>query len=270
MKMKTQEKNQKIIAVLRSQFEFNKLGLIGYSDTKTFDSFDTGYAVVAGGYLFIQSENVEWDNHRYSKSWHRAHGGVKVVSDRKITIYDYNGRKKQKLNPVAVVDFDAWRGNILLTAIKKSGLFQEPESKAPLSVRLDRFYDAKIIKTIGHVKIYERTLLGDHVDYVAVLNGVTFHADHGSTPKDAVKGLHIKIKAAAKKRNEPISYKLCKELGFCDAGIKQFCSAFDLDIKDTFSPAYIEELVKAEPEKAEPFEHELRVVAKTLNYQPSI
>jgi hypothetical protein len=235
--------------------------------TSTIHNFTSSTSVQIGALTFKQLETVEWDNHRYSKSWHRAHGGVKMVSDRRITITKKDGRVKGGVKTLAVVEFDAWRGNILLHAIKESGLFSVPESKAPMPVRLDRFYDAKIIRTVGHIKIYARTLLGEFVDYCAVLNNVTFHAE---TPKEAIKGLNEKIKAATKKKNEPISYKLCKELGFCDAGIKQFCSAFGLDIKGTFSPGYIEELVKAEPEKAAPFEHELRVVAKTLNYQPSI
>lgn len=229
--------------------------------------FNKSSTVTIGKIVFTQLEHVEWNNHKYSKSWHRQYGGVKEVSDRRIVITKQDGRAKGGFKQLAVVPFDAWRGNILLTAIKNSGVFTAPISKAPLSVRLDKFYDAKVVKTVGHIRIWDRTLLGGHVDYVAVLNGVTFHAD---TMREAVKGLHAKIKAATKKRNEPISYKLCKELGFCDQGIKAFCDAFGLSIKETYSPSHIEDLVKADTNKAMPFEHELRVMAKTLNYQPSI
>lgn len=230
-------------------------------------TFNETTSIQIGKIIFTQLEHVEWNNHKYSKGWHRKFGGVKEVSDRRVVIEKIDGRAKGGKKQLVVVPFDAWRGNVLLTAIKESGLFAAPESKAPLSVRLDKFYDAKIVRTIGHIKIYERTLLGEQVDYCAVLNGVTFHAE---TVRTSVSGLHNKIKSAAKKRNEPISFKLCRELGFCKEGIKAFCDAFGLDINDSYSPDKIEALVKADTAKAAPFEHELRVMAKTLNYQPSI
>jgi hypothetical protein len=157
--------------------------------------------------------------------------------------------------------------NVLLTAIKASGLFTAPESKTPLSVRLDKFYDASLVRTIGHIRIFERTLFESHVDFCAVLNGVTFHAD---SVRGAVRGVHTKIKAAAVKRNSPINLKLCKELGFCDTGIKQFCNVFSIDINGDYSPIDIENMVKDHSDLAAPFEAELRTVAKVLNYNTSI
>jgi len=230
-------------------------------------TFDNSSKIILGGFLFSQTEKESEDWNYYSKAWHRAHGPKRTTSDRKISIYNYNGRAKEKLQVAAVIEFAGWRGNVLLHAIKESGLFAAPESKAPLSVRLDKFYDAKLIRTIGHINIFERTLLESHVDFCAVLNGVTFHAD---TIRAAVGGVHTKIKAASKKRNSPINLKLCKELGFCDTGIKEFCNVFCIDIHGSYSPAEIENMVSANVGLAAPFESELRVVAKTLNYQTSI
>ena len=229
--------------------------------------FDTSTKLIIGGFLFVQTEMESEDWHYYSKAWHRAHGPKRSTSDRKITIYKYNGRAKQKLQEADVVEFDGWRGNLLLQTIKQSSLFVAPQSKMPLSVRLDKFYDASLVRSIGHIKIYDRTLLELHVDYCAVLNGITFHAN---TIRAAVRGVHVKIKAAAKKRNSPINLKLCKELGFCDAGIKQFCNVFSIDINSDYTPSEIETIVKANLAKAAPFESELRTVAKTLSYATSI
>lgn len=229
--------------------------------------FNKSTTVIIGKFVFTQLEHVEWNNHKYSKAWHRQYGGVREVSDRRVVITKQDRRAKGGFKQLAVVPFETWRGNILVHAIEQSGLFQLPQTKASLSVRLNKWYGAKLVRTIGHIKIYERTLLYAHVDYCAVLNGVTFHAE---TIRESIKGLHGKIKAAAKLKNQPISYKLCKELGFCDAGIKQFCNEFGLDIKESYSPAEIEALVKADTAKAAPFEHELRTVAKTLGYQTSI
>ena len=226
-----------------------------------------GFHTVIGGYLFVSSEVEVCDWHYYSKAWHRAYGPKKIITDRKVTIYRYNGRCKNPLQVASVVEFDGWRGNVLLSAIKSSGLFSVKKSQATLSVRLNKFYDAKLVREIDHIKIWKRTLLETHVDYCAVLNDVTYHA---STIRGAVRGLHTKIKAAAKRKNSPINLKLCKDLGFCDTGIKTFCAAFNLDIHDSFSPAEIEILVKEYPKKAEPFESELRTVAKVLDYRTSI
>lgn len=229
--------------------------------------FDTSTKLIIGGFLFVQTELEIEDWHYYSKAWHRAHGPKRSTSDRKITIYKYNGRAKQKLQEADVVKFSGWRGNLLLQTIKQSSLFVAPESKIPLSVRLDKFYDASLVRSIGHIKIYARTLLDLHVDYCAALNGITFHAN---TIRAAVRGVHVKIKAAAKKRNSLINLKLCKELGFCDAGIKQFCNVFSIDINSDYTPSEIETIVKANLAQAAPFESELRTVAKTLSYATSI
>jgi hypothetical protein len=226
-------------------------------------TFNQTTKITIGKYTFSQLEQVDWNNHKYSKSWHRQHGGVKEVSNRRVIITKQDKRAKNGVKTIATVNFDAWRGNILLTAIKESGHFNAPQSTAPLAVRLDKFYDAKVTRQIGKIKIYQRTLLNEHVDYCVVLNGVTFHAE---TILEAIKGVHTKIKAAVKKINEPISFKLCKDLGFCDAGIKAFCEAFGLSLKDTYSPQQIEQLVKESPNKAAPFEAELKTLAKALNY----
>lgn len=230
-------------------------------------SFDKSSKIVIGGHLFVQSETKNTDWNYYSKAWHRKYGPKRTITDRKVTIYRYNGRAKEKLQSAAVVEFDGRRGNVLIQAIKQSGLFVAHESKTPLSVRLDKFYDAKLIRTIGHVSIFERTLLENHVDFCAVLNDVTYHAE---SIRAAVRGVHTKIKAAAKRKNSPISLKLCKELGFCDAGIKEFCNVFHIDIHGDYSPSEIEALVAEHTALAAPFEAELRSIAKTLNYKTSI
>lgn len=225
--------------------------------------FDTSTKLIFGGFLFEQMEMNSEDWHYYSKAWHRAHGPKRSTSDRKITIYKYNGRAGGKLQEVEAVEFDGWRGNLLLQTIKRSNLFVAPQSKMPLSIRLDKFYDASLVRSIGHIKIYARTLLEQHVDFCAVLNGITFHAN---TIRAAVRGVHVKIKALVKKRNSPINLWLCRELGFCDAGIKQFCNVFSIDINSDYTPSEIETIVKANLAKAAPFESELRTVAKTLSY----
>ena len=230
-------------------------------------NFFNSTSVEIGKFLFSQHEHVEWNNNKYSKGWHRKYGGVKEVSDRRVNIYKIDRRAKDGKKLLATVEFDAWRGNILLAAIKNSGLFTEPNCKNPLSIRLDKWYDAKLVRVIGNIKIYERTLIGGFVDYCAVLNKITFHA---KTMRESISGLNKKIKAATKKLNEPISYALCKKLGFCENGIRDFCETFSLDIDGTYSPQEVEKVVSGNISAAAPFESELRTMAKALNYHPFI
>jgi hypothetical protein len=67
---------------------------------------------VCGGFLFVRSEMESVDWHYYSKAWHRAHGPKRTTSERKVAIYKYNGRAKEKLQVAATVEFDGWRGKV--------------------------------------------------------------------------------------------------------------------------------------------------------------
>ena len=219
-----------------------------------------------GKFIFTKLELVEWNYSKYSKTWHRKYGGIKEVSERRVKIEKIDKRAKGGKKLLAIVNFDAWRGNILLSAIKLSGLFPAPKSKANLAIRLDKQYDAAVTRQIGNIKIWKRTLLGEVVDYCAVLNNITYH---DKSPKLAISGLNKKLKAVVTKKNHPITYKLCRDLGFCNIGINQFCEAFNLDIEGSYSPDYINDLIKNNID-AKPFSLELETVGRVLNYKFSI
>jgi len=161
-------------------------------------SFDDSHAVIAGEYLFVRSIG-------------------------KITIYHFDDRHLIKLKPAAIVEFSNWEGDILLIAIKNSGLFTEPDSSAPLSVRLSRWHDAKPIYRIDDVMIWKRSLLGEPVDYCATIDGLAFHA---ATLREAASGLDNQIKSAYLRRNKTITIDNFNEPSFIEAGIIAFREAF--------------------------------------------
>ena len=157
-----------------------------------------GHAIIAGNHLFDRSANT-------------------------IAIYSFDDRRTNKLKVASIVEFKEWPKHILLAAIKKSGLFAQPEARAPLPVCVDRWHDATAIHRIGDITIWGRTLLGDHVDYCAELDGFTFHA---ATLRAAVSGLDSQVKQQQKNVTPLIIDMLFSKPSFLDMGIMAFRKAY--------------------------------------------
>ncbi len=195
--------------------------------------------------------------------------------------FEYRGRFRNKkvfgrnvefrrINPgtgekeCRLVKLPSWRGNWLAAAVVQADL--APESpQAPLKIRLHPAYDARLIDEKRGYKIYSRTLAGAHVDYCIVSPmGVTYHDVDRSR---LIAGLREKTRTAFSRLRLPgggIDWKLCKKLGFCDAGIKSFCDAFGFDVKGVYSPEQIYSAVKRHADRAAPFLYELRALASAV------
>ncbi|QIR16666.1 hypothetical protein [Shewanella aestuarii] len=211
-------------------------------------------------------QDIDEDRNCYSKGWHRKYGPKYTVIGRYVTFSRKCGRGVTSKR----VYVNSWSGNYLENAVVEAGL--EPKnSTLPLTIRLHKAFDAKLIRTVRGFKIYERTLLKAPVDYVIVSPmGVTYHDDKKA---NLLKGLFKKIRASAngvKFAAEKVSWKDCKKLGFCDAGIKSFCDDFGLSIKNAYTPRQIEEAVRKCPSLASPYINELRVLANAYNYSVNI
>ena len=103
------------------------------------------------------------------------------------------------------------------------------------------------------------------VDFCAVVRGTTFHA---RTAKEAVAGLRTKLSHVVMRKNvSQVDWKLCKSLGFCDAGINLFAREFDFDIHASYTPNEIATRVKSNLSAAAPFASELNTLAKAVNYE---
>ena len=213
-----------------------------------------------GDWIISSHEDVSWDNHAYSKSWHRPHGGKKTVDGRTVQIRKWTPDGTIKMD----VQLSSWAGNWVIKALIESGLVQPVKvPKALKAVQLNTALDVRLVRTILGVSVYERTLAGCHYDYCALGGDVTYHA---ATVRYAIKGLHEKTTAKAVAKNSPINWALCKSLGFCDTGIREFCSDFGLSEKGSYSPAQIHDFVKSDLAKAGKYEHELKKVAAALDY----
>lgn len=211
-------------------------------------------------YKQIQDEDKSWST--YSKGWHRAHGPKISISNRCVYFRRIGADGKPECR---TAHLDAWRGDWLATAVYSVGLAPE-KSNIPLSIRLNKSYDAQLVAEKHGYKIYSRTLVGAHIDYVMRSPlGMTYHdADRSKL----VSGLHAKIRAGARSyfTCDMIDWSLCKKLGFCDTGIKSFCADFGFDPHGKYNAATIYQTVKAHAERATPYLSELRTLAKSINF----
>jgi hypothetical protein len=222
-----------------------------------------------GKWTVTAHENGEWNNNKYSKSWHRKYGGVWEVESRDVT-FSTSCRKDPKR---VLVKLTSWRGDWLAKAVAKAGLAPE-KSAAPMSVRLNKAYDAKIVmrrKQEGQedVAIWKRTLLGETIDFCAVgkFDGkkITYHDSSWLT---AMKGLEKKAGAQRlRAEGRVIDRALIKNLHFCDQGVAEFCRIVGIENRGTYTPEQIHEAIqKAGYRSVAHFAPELKTLAKAVNF----
>jgi len=215
------------------------------------------------GWFARADETITWDNNCYSKGWHRAYGGKKIVDARYVDFKRMTPRGPEHIR----VDIDSWRGNWLAKAITEAGLAPDRKNLPSLKIRLNKAYDAKLIAEKRGYKIYSRTLVGAHVDYV--IQSPLGMVYHDTERANLVRGLHDKIRAKMLRLRLPggkIDWSLCKKLGFCSAGIKSFCDAFGFDTRKSYSARDIYDRVKRDMSKAAPYFAELKTLAQAVNF----
>jgi hypothetical protein len=200
-----------------------------------------------------QEEELDWKF--YSKAWHRSHGPKRTITGRFVRFTSPKGRVK-------TVELDGWRGNWQVKALLEAGLVKP--KKGQMHIRLNEAFDIKIVKKSRGYSLYQRTLKGEVVDYCLVSPlGQTYHAESFQACL-----IGLKQKRAAKKRAEVavIDWKFLRGLGFCEPGIKEFCSAFGFDLKGSYTAQEVYAAIAPNPSKAAPFEKELRVLAEVVGF----
>jgi hypothetical protein len=201
-----------------------------------------------------QEEEKDWNF--YAKSWHRNHGPKITVTGRFVKFISPSGKKSK------TVELDSWRGNWQLKAIVAAGLIKP--KKGQMNIRLNEAFEIKKIGKKQDLTFYARTLKGELYDYCVVTPmGMTYHAE---TPINCIQGLKLKRAALKRKEVAIIDWKFLKNLGFCDTGIKEFCSVFEFSLKDSVTPDEVYDRVKTNPSAASPFLAELRTLAETIGY----
>lgn len=214
------------------------------------------------GWWISTDEEIEEDRNYYSKAWHRAHGPKKTVVSRTVQIRSYDSKTKTVVKLDQVVE--GWRGNWALKAVIDAGIVQPVRVSTKLKpIQLHPAFAVIPVRNYGEIEIYRRELAGEIEDYCALWHGLTYHA---ATPRAAVHGLKTKLNAVTEQRDRPINWKLCRTLGFCEAGIKQFCRDFDLDPAGSYSPDQIRCAIEGDLESAAPYAGELRKLAQAVGY----
>lgn len=213
-------------------------------------------ALVAGWYVTCREEAHYVE--RYSKTYRSKFGDTRVVDARTVCIRRPAADGTLETRDVSV---SAWRGNYLLDALVASGVLGA--DTAPLAIRLHRAYSARLLRSSRALEIWERSLAGEHVDYVARRRNITFHA---ATERAAVAGLRAKIRARIDAKDRPVTFDLCRSLGFCVEGIRGFCRAVDLDPAARYTPAEIADAVAAHIADCRPYRAELLVLARAVGY----
>lgn len=217
-----------------------------------------------GGWTIKTMQNVTEDRNYYSIRWHRDFGPKYIVSNRKIEFKRQYGRGYQTKS----VPLNSWAGDYVVKAINQLQLGPK-KSKIKLKVRLNKAFDAKLIKELRGYKFYQRTLLGDVYDYVIESPaGAVYHDDDYN---NLIKGLRTKVKKIRTKlfkfnSSILIDWKLCKQLGFCDTGIEEFCSQFNFNPKNSYDIHEIITRVQQNKKRAAPFIAELNMLSKSIGY----
>ena len=213
-------------------------------------------AIVDGWYVTCREE-AHYEE-RYSNSYRAKFGDTRVVDTRTVCIRRQSAAGTLETRDVAV---NAWRGNYLLDALVTAGVLGA--DTALLSIRLHRAYSARLLRSRRALEIWERTLAGEHVDFCARRRNITFHA---ATEREAVAGLRRKIRARIDAKDRPVTFELCRQLGFCVEGIHSFCLAVELDPSARYSPAEIADAVAAHVADCGPYRAELLTLAKAVGY----
>lgn len=213
--------------------------------------------VTIGGWTAIAWQEEELDWKFYSKAWHRAHGPKRTVTGRFVKFTSPSGKK------VKIVELDDWRGNWQMKALLEAGLVKT--QKGAMNIRLNAACEIKCIGKKMGITFYARSLKGELLDYCAVTAlGMTFHAE---SPAACIRGLKVKQSQIERKQVAVINWSFLRGLGFCQEGIKEFCSLFGFDLKDSVTPQEIYDRVISNKSAASPFLPELKKLAEAVGFQ---
>jgi len=211
-----------------------------------------------GKWVISSHQSGDWNNNKYSKTWHRSHGGVFEISTRKLFFKKPHGRGFIKKE----VELKSWQGDFVAKAVIELGLAPK-KSKYSMKIRINKAFDAIFLYERRGYKFYSRTILGEHADYVIESPlGMIYHDEDKSK---LIQGLHKKIRNAARKLQGIISWNKCKTLGFCDSGIKEFCNVFGFSTAGQYTLTEIEKAVRKNINAAEPFIPELKILSSAFN-----
>jgi len=163
---------------------------------------------------------------------------------------------------------NSWQRNYTVKAMNLLKLDSE-KSKIKLKICLDRDFDAELIRELRGYKFYQRSLMGVVCSYVIESPaGVVYH---DNDYHKLIKGLREKLSKMRTKMSKfssyiPIDLRLCKQLGFSENELEEFCSKFNFDSTSTY---YIHEIiskVQQNKQEASSYVAGLNVLFKSIGY----
>jgi len=211
-----------------------------WNESKTYIALDKKYHL-----MITWNEEADWS--AYSKSYGRPKN---TYSNRRVELRWWDcsaGYWAAKTFPV-----DRFSPGFLEKAIAALFRIREKNEKRP-HIQLSRVYRTRLMRTMGQLRIYQRTLAGYVAGYAAVLGTTTYHA---STPKRAVRGLSAKRKTSKIAKSEKINWEYGLALGFCEPSLTQFCADTGLEPTQTYSRVDIAKKITKQIKKT--YCHELK------------
>ena len=226
---------------------FNQSVHLNYSDLRV------GTSARVGNWIATAYEVVSEDREYYSKSWHRKYGPKRTVESRIVEFKSDKGATRR-------VCLSSWAGNWGIRALLDAKIVHP--KKGQMRIRLNAAYEVKKVKSSLGFDFYERTLKGQHVDYCIVSKKTT---SHGASLKECVAGLRAKLAQKEIAKTHTVTWRVCKSLGFCDAGLIEFCSHFGLNTSQSYDPKHIESLARSDWDYAQRFKNELGRLAQQFD-----
>lgn len=219
-KLASKNYTRRRVAEKIGQFENNKVR----AEDLMFDGqFGTGnmFTIESRRLAFVPGGDRDVDWNYYSKRYNRP---KVTVNARFIKVLRWNPaavRCDDVVREIARLDIGSYRNSEMVKTIAeflKIGPKRERGWSA--AVQLNKYYRIAAAGKLHGIQCYVRTFAGVIQDHAARSGGVVHHA---ASRRDAVRGLLRKIRAETAVKNTTITRKLCKSLGFCDTGIREFC-----------------------------------------------
>lgn len=183
------------------------------------------------------SEDHDWDY--YAKSYSRPKS---TYSDRAVIFKSIGklGREEE----IFRFDLNSFAGNFMEKAIAAFLRVRKVKcSKELKPIQLADYFKVKETHKINGYRIFER-YIGVLWDY-AILDTKTGTTYHAWKKEDLVSGLRAKLQAKIDHETEEITKDTGYRLGFCETGMRQFCSDNNVDFEGVYTRQELRNIVIA-------------------------
>ena len=174
-----------------------------------------------------ETEGKDWDF--YSKAWHRTHGPKRWIESRELHIHQ-PGKGK-----IASIPVERWGAKNIVEAL--AAYFNIPKQSCPKGrkpVQLNDYFSIRLDHRINGYEIYERLFDDAHVDW-CIFDTKTKYTFHSENQEDLISGLRNKLQAKLDHELGIITKATGFALGFCETGMRNFCTDNNLDFDGEYS-----------------------------------